>query len=235
MFPARLAIVSTALLGMSLLAAGQQLNVQMLDRAHVPQSDLAHAKRELARIFARAGIAVTWSPQDLDVSAAAVTDFSARPCTSQSGPPGASLTVLLFPRVPNGVPAGTLGYSLPCARFGAQLIVYVDACERVAAQYPVSFRQVLAYAIAHEIAHVLLRSASHSNAGLMLGRWDKRAWQQAAVGAVGLQLEEAETIRHNLMATRPMPPSVQLSQTPRLQQPNGLIARGSIPTIRSAR
>ena len=90
--------------------------------------------------------------------------------------------------------------SRSCAHQGVRLIVYIDACERVSQRYPVSFRQVLGHAMAHEIAHVLLHSSAHSQSGLMLGRWDRIAWQRAAVGGLTLNPSEAARIRLNLLA-----------------------------------
>ena len=97
-----------------------------------------------------------------------------------------------------GVDSRTLGYSLPCAAFGIDLTIFVERCEGVAYQTPVSFKKVLAYAIAHELGHVLLRSSEHSETGIMRAHWDRATWLQAAIRGIAFDEGQARRIRSEL-------------------------------------
>jgi hypothetical protein len=99
---------------------------------------------------------------------------------------------------PYGVDARTLGFSLPCAAFGIDSTIFIDKCEGVAYQIPVSFGKVLAYATAHELGHVLLRSSEHTGTGLVRARWDRATWLRAAIRGIPIDWEQARRMRIEL-------------------------------------
>jgi hypothetical protein len=102
---------------------------------------------------------------------------------------------------------GTLGFSLPCAKFGIDSTVFIDHCERVTYQTPISFRIVLAYAMAHELGHVLLRSREHSQTGLMRAVWDKNAWLRATARGISLDRNEAARMQIELFRMESLSPA----------------------------
>ncbi len=55
--------------------------------------------------------------------------------------------------------------------------------------------QILGYAMAHEIGHLLLHVASHSERGIMQASWDRAAMQDLAVETLTFSREEAERIQ----------------------------------------
>ncbi|HEX4748171.1 MAG TPA: hypothetical protein VH302_01395 [Bryobacteraceae bacterium] len=178
-----------------------QAHFRVFNLARVPERDLVRAKAEVGRIFADGGIDVHWAEGDLhDLSSLAV-DFSAT--NSQAGCTGeanrSELRVQLLAHLPHGMPAGTLGFSLPCAKFGTDSTIFIDQCEAVSYQIGPTFARVLGDAIAHELGHVLLRSGQHSRSGLMRARWDEAAWLNAAVGQVRMNQDEARRMRIELL------------------------------------
>jgi hypothetical protein len=58
-----------------------------------------------------------------------------------------------------------------------------------------TFGRVLGYALAHELGHVLIRSAGHEDSGLMKGVWSKADWQRAAVTIIPFSPEQTRRIR----------------------------------------
>jgi hypothetical protein len=179
-------------------SAKQHIQIRIFNLALVSRRDLSQAKREVNRIFAEAGIDVSWadgSPQD---NVSLITDFSASNSTATScevARNARELLLQLLPNAPNGVDPRTLGYSLPCAGFGIDSTIFINKCEGVAFQTPVSFGKVLAYAMAHELGHVLLRSTEHAGTGLMRPQWDRTTWIRAATRGISIDLEQARRMR----------------------------------------
>src|SRR5438270_1749888 len=188
-------------------SAKQPLPIRVFNVAKVPRRDLSRAEVEVTRVFAEADMEVLWAEGALDDRASLITDFSASN-TLAIGCKVAShahdVSIRLLPRAPHGVAIGTLGFSLPCAAFGIDSTIFVDNCEGVTYQGSASFSKVLAYAIAHELGHLLLRSSEHSQTGLMRARWDKAAWIRATVEGIPIDREQAWRMRIELsrMASR---------------------------------
>ncbi len=182
-------------------ATKQQLQIRLFNLARVSRRDLSRAEGEVTRIFAEAAIEVHWAEGAPDDRASLRTDFSANNTLANGckvARPARELSVQLLPHAPPGLAAGTLGYSLPCARFGMDATIFRNQCEDVTYQMQASLNQVLAYAIAHELGHVLLRSREHSRTGLMRARWDKAAWLRATVEGITLEREQARRMRREL-------------------------------------
>ena len=177
------------------------MQIRIFDLARISRRDLARAEDEVTSIFAEAGMDVNWATGSLEDRASLVTDFSANNSTS-TGCKAAShareLRLQLLAHAPQGVDARILGFSLPCAAFGIDSTIFIDNCEGVTYQTPVSFTKVLAYAIAHELGHVLLRSAEHTQTGLMRARWDKADWVFAAVRGIKIDREQGRRMRLEL-------------------------------------
>jgi hypothetical protein len=184
------------------------VQIRIFNVARVPRRDLSQAKREATRIFAEAEMDVNWAEGSLQDSASLTADFSA----NNSSPAGCKvaghareLRLQLLPHAPHGVDSRTLGFSLPCAAFGIDSTIFIDKCEGVTFQTPASFTKVLAYAIAHELGHVLLRSSEHSQTGLMRARWDRTTWIRAAVRGIPIDLEQARSMRIELARMESLP------------------------------
>ena len=182
-------------------SAQRQVRIRVFNLARVSTCDLSRAQREVTRIFAEAQIVIHWAEGALDDDASLITDQSA----NNTSPAGCKVArharefrLQLLPHAPSGLPIGTMGYSLPCAAFGIDSTIFVDQCERVTYQSPASFSKVLAYAMAHELGHLLLRSNEHSPTGLMRARWDRATWIRATVAGVPIDREQAQRMRMEL-------------------------------------
>ena len=172
--------------------------IRVFNLARVPKRDLSHAEAEVARIFAEADINVGWVDGASNDTASLRMDFTANnssaPGCAVARPPR-ELRVLLLERAPHGVNAGTIAYSLPCAAFGIDSTVFIDRCEGVTRHSRASFNKVLAYTIAHELGHLLLRSSEHSQAGLMRAKWGPDIWLRATVEGIPIDRELARRMR----------------------------------------
>ena len=61
---------------------------------------------------------------------------------------------------------------------------------------------MLAYTIAHEIGHVLLRSSLHARFGIMQAHRGAQDWRAALFGRMAFLPEQAEQMRHELRMAR---------------------------------
>lgn len=179
----------------------QDAQIRIFNLARVPKRDLSRAEDEVTRIFGDADMAVHWAEGSLEDSASLITDFSANNSTATGckvARDARELRLQLLPRAPHGFDARTLGFSLPCAAFGIDSTIFIDRCEGVTYHTPASFSKVLAYAIAHELGHLLLRSAEHTQTGLMSARWDKATWLRATVRGIAIDREQGLRMRIEL-------------------------------------
>ena len=82
---------------------------------------------------------------------------------------------------PRGLQAGSLGRAMPLSTTGLNTRVFVDHVATTAFRENRSFGNVLAHAMAHEIGHVLLRSAGHEGHSIMASPWTTREYDQMTV------------------------------------------------------
>lgn len=172
-----------------------RLSIIVYDAAHIGPKTLVRAERLAGTILGTAGILPNWNAGSLDDLAVLGMDFTAygrRECASEQRP--AILRVQILRQAPAGLAAQALGFSLPCARRGIQVAIYADRIAKVSETGGPTFGRTLAYAMAHELGHVLLQSAVHATAGLMKGIWSKADWQRAAVSVISFSPAEAQQI-----------------------------------------
>ena len=163
---------------------GGQIIVLAYDFAHIGSKTLTQSEQLATRIFALAGVDAKWTTGSLSDVKTLVNDFSATPAGRCTAPLPPVLRVQILSRAPAGFPSQGLGYSLPCAGQGVQVTIFADRVEAVSRTALAGFYRVLAYAIAHELGHVLLRSSVHEQRGLMKAIWTKTDWQRAAVTVI---------------------------------------------------
>jgi len=188
----------------------QRLQIRVFNLAHVREHDLVRTEAEIGRIFDMADIDARWAEGSPDDRSALVTDFSANHSSHgrcKDAVNASELRVQLLTRAPPGVAGGTLAYSLPCARFGIHSTIFIEQCEAVTHYTIIAFSKVLAYVIAHELGHVLLRSSEHSGSGLMRAYWDRNAWISAAAGGIRIDLEQARRMRIELFRMESLAPT----------------------------
>lgn len=192
----------------------QTLQVRVYDRAQVPAKTLSGAMAEAGRIFHSARIGIVWersaaeSPQDRGL------DWSS-PAARRNHAERQYVAVRILKG--NARP-GMLGFSLPFAQTGAQVVIFYDRIAfttqswNVTLDTNVTLDAALGCAMAHEIGHVLLRSSEHSRGGLMQAQWDQDAWRRASQGLLGFSPEQKKEIRRGVL--RFSAPAIQASALP---------------------
>jgi hypothetical protein len=180
----------------------KEITIRVFNSAKVSKGDLAVALKVASAIYAEAGIGITWEQGSDDDHESKALDFSANgvsdgACTGRRLG-GVNLGLERAP--PNGVKDNTLGFALPCAKYGTGASVFVDRCERVMQGTTASFGKILGHAIAHEVGHVLLGTNGHSVGGLMRARWGRAEWQTVAAAHLAIAPSDAEKMAASLLS-----------------------------------
>jgi hypothetical protein len=143
------------------VAKPRQVRIALYDDSGLPAEVRAEFIRETTRIFRQAGIALSW----IECHAAGLT-YSFVDCAQSQ--PGR----LMLHLVPGGSKRKeTTGFALLQGAAGRYACVYSERVRELARSGQWDFSDLLAHAAAHEIGHLLLRSAAHSNAGVMRTGW----------------------------------------------------------------
>ena len=175
-------------LGVMLLAGcgpgASGLTVRLHNVSSGNERDLTELKITATGIFARSGIVIHWA------------GCAQAGCGDAASPSNIELYVV------NDV--NHSGYhTLAWTKLNASAItVHYKRAQKMAkaATYDVSPGQVLGYAAAHEIGHLLLRSAAHSLFGIMKATYDPRDLMSMAQGRLFFSAEESQAMRRALVA-----------------------------------
>ena len=158
--------------------------------------DLTRALQVASTIFGRAGIGLKWEHGDPSSSESRESDFSSSiqggdPPPLHSGP----LVIRVVERSPASLPAGALGLSLPLARRGVDVTVFADRTLAAERGTQATHAEILGYAFAHEMGHILLRSGTHSSRGVMRTGWTAADWQRLVVTRLAFDSSECARMR----------------------------------------
>ena len=154
------------------------ITVENPNNLAVPNLDRA---RELAVLtYERAGVALTWSP---DETTSPDRTFTIVLTTSRAVPPGLGADAMGVAPSPGDGTRGTVGY------------VFIDKVTSFAASHRLAVAPVLACAIAHEIGHLLLPPNAHRADGVMRGGWHPALFPPRAPGVPGFPSDQAKLLR----------------------------------------
>lgn len=137
-------------------------------------------------IFRQAGIRIEW----LNCLPGAGRQQKGVNCTQSPGVSPVGLRIL--PRLtatPGFIPEGALGVAV-----GNLASVSFARVKEFAELHRVPQFQILGRAMAHEIAHILLGSSSHSPEGIMRPRWQDADLKFTAVGNMLFTAKQAELL-----------------------------------------
>jgi hypothetical protein len=136
-------------------ALALSLVVRLYDAHGVHADTTAAARVTVDRILAAADIHVTWTP-----------------CPCDTRPAASELLIRITDAPASGDPA-SLGFSYVDVeqRSGTLATVFADRVHAFATLADVSEGELLGRAMAHEVAHLLLGTREHADAGLMRRRW----------------------------------------------------------------
>ena len=166
-----------------------RITVKVYDGVNLESSELIRAEREASIVFHEAGIQLIWEV----LLAKNVNDHLV------TGPDRATLQLRIWTRKMAGKrPSGpdSMGFCLSLENGDA--VVLADAVRQRVAIGRTSFAGHLGLAMAHELGHLLLRSAAHSNIGIMRAKWILRDLQEAERGYLRFTAREAELMQNDV-------------------------------------
>jgi hypothetical protein len=172
-------------------AAVAALVVTVANEAAVDADVLAAARRQVADVFAKIGVRVVWGTEAAAIESGNGSDrvpgrsVLCVPLVSQDGQSRASARL--------AVRANVLGRACRVLR---RATIYVHRTKALAARHRLSPSKVLAYAIAHELGHIVL-PAGHSADGLMRASYDVRSGRVESFTA-----DQGEMIRAKVVEIR---------------------------------
>jgi hypothetical protein len=157
-------------------ASPPSIAVGAYNQAGVAADTLARAKSEVTRIYGDVGVDVIW----MDPEAVA--------------PPGAfAMQVRIRARAVNTSRA-VMGAVLGDAETGWLAFVYYDCVLRSAHEREQDVARLLAYAMAHEMGHLLLPRPAHSPSGIMRSGWNGDDLRHIASGSLHFTAVQANAI-----------------------------------------
>ena len=180
-----------------------QITVRVYNYAGVTSGTLLKAEEEGARIFRKAGVEATW----IDCAASHSPEEQVPPCQISLGAIAVNLKILppsMAARVESS--REELGFALVSARAGSasDAWVFYQRVEDAAASGVASASQILAYAMAHEIGHLLLGPDHHSPEGVMCARWNRKTLEDLGQGQMLFSRDQARLIRNQVQTRTEM-------------------------------
>jgi hypothetical protein len=181
-------------------ASSCRLIVRIHNYAQVKPGALSRAEDVAGQAFSAIGVELVWF--DVPLTHAELANSPG----SLLHPGGAVVDISILPHSMSALaklPERALG-STPMAHEGDRATVaslYYDRIEREACHTSASPAQLLGYAIAHELGHMLLRTRHHASMGIMIAKWRPVDLQRGAQGLLGFTPQQAEYVRAEI-ATR---------------------------------
>lgn len=168
----------------------ETLTVLVHDMAGVRPDSLVRAQQGVERIFSRAGVGIHW----LKCPDAPPDASGLQPCPPR---PAGTIVLRIVPTDLEYIGKAALGYALPGrdAMYATVSLPRVQLCVSRQKKSAANLDDVLGHAMAHEIAHILLGTNSHSPAGLMRADWDSRALDDVSKGRLNLLPDEEVRVR----------------------------------------
>jgi hypothetical protein len=164
-----------------------RITVRLFNRSRVAASVLAEGERQASEILQRAEIRLDWLN----------CQHGTQECIQQPTSTNFILTVLKTGS--KMASQDVLGMAVQDASgTGAYCYVFEDKLNEVSAQMHIAVARLLAYAMAHEIGHLLKGSRSHSPSGIMSALWSSKELHQLALGTFSFTEGDVEIMRSRL-------------------------------------
>jgi hypothetical protein len=193
-------------------AYAAKVTVLTYNYARVPVYVLVKAEQEATNIFRKLGVGVLW----VDCSQASA-DVSTNPtCGKPADATTLTLNIHLRFKSSGGMILADhdIGYAVP----GGNRAGVAYSCVEHLADSSADRPQILGHVMAHEIGHLLLESAEHSDSGIMRAVWRASDLKAAGHGDLLFAPPESEHIRANAVTrgmqhkADPMPSAVSVMQ-----------------------
>ena len=166
------------------------ITIRLFNRSRVANAVVLEGEKESQDLLQRAGIGVAW------------LNCPGRPeCAEVPSP--TSLIVTLLRRGSALASVDVLGLALEDAGgSGTYAYIFENRLNEIAGQTHLATSRLLAYAIAHEIGHLLKGGHSHSAKGIMSAVWLKPELDEIARAALAFTANDAEIMRSRLSRTK---------------------------------
>lgn len=198
------------------------ITVYVYNLAQVSRQSLDVAEAEASRIFLKAGVRTKWV--DCPLSSAEKSRFP--DCRLESG--REDLVLKIFSDLSSrrlGLRAQNLGFCPASEDFGpgSEASVAYRRIKDRAKSWEADPLQILAFAAAHELGHLLLHSTGHSPTGIMRAVWNPDDLQRAARGELVFTPEQGKLIRaaawaRTNVASRRISPLLPAPEMPQSRQ-----------------
>ena len=178
--------IGAVILGMAGVAYGwvpdapAEVRIQVLGAGQVPGLILSAAETVASRILVTAGAHLRWTQGQAP------------------HPPSGMIVIRLLDFAPKGYPAAALAQAHPFAADGVRITVFLDRIWAVADRRPLLQARVLGHVLAHEIAHVVRGTNSHSWTGVMKANWDDADYRTMRGRGLTLAADDVAAIRARL-------------------------------------
>ena len=170
------------------------LTIRVYDYAGIPAKPLKRAVDIVSGAYNKIGVRVDWLGA-LNRS---------NPTELQQAPTDAVATatiVILTPKMARlgRIPKQLIGYAaVPDKGIGRIAFVVYDRVQQIAREAVADETELLGVVMAHEVGHLLLPPGSHTDDGLMRGRWDRDAFRHLNPERLGFSGGQASRIRKAL-------------------------------------
>ena len=164
--------------------SAEELHVTIYNKAGLSDATLDSTIHVVRAIFRQAKIHLDFRPGDLSseearqvvyIQGAMLPDNHRRLACAARREIALDLTSPSFSG--GGLP---LGVAYPLAATGLNVRIFTERVSEAATRNARAFTTVLANVIAHEIGHVLMRSAAHDKYGIMAADWSQNEFEQMA-------------------------------------------------------
>jgi hypothetical protein len=187
--------------GRSRTEPGWTLCIRVDDSARVSPGTLARGIEVAARVLLAGGVPTEWRTNSADSSNDPKTRTPKPVVLAPANSVGRNCLILSITRgVSRQAYPVALGFALPYTQTAPDVTIFYDRIERLesrAVSANPTAQQILGYAMAHEIGHVLLGSTQHSSTGIMKGFWGQTEFERLAKGWLGFTTQQSEVMRES--------------------------------------
>ena len=177
-----------------------EITVRVFNCAGIPRDAIARAQREVIRIFSTTGIQAHWLNCPLSPATAPNT-----PICPESWR-WTDLLLRLIPLATADRSNNSLGFSLPSSEGGVVAVIFYDRVEELTKAGVAGAGEILGYAAAHEVGHLLLGSIFHSSSGIMSSPWSR---EDLKLSRLLFTRHQARAMRGEVIRRMQLPPRAE--------------------------
>jgi hypothetical protein len=171
------------------------VSIRIHDYAHLHDAELARAQEVVSGMYGAIGVRTDWL-ESLQQSDGVFDGSGARDCKTSD-----LMVIILTGAMANRgvIPGSIIGFAAAEPGVGGRIAyVIYDRVRDIARGTLVDDMRMMGIVMAHEIGHLLLTHQSHSDGGLMRGRWQPFEFRSARPGDLHFSELQAVEIRRTL-------------------------------------